>query len=74
MIWDLDGIIADTAPFQFLAGQRVAPDRGTTFTEADFRQTFGKRNPEIIAGKFEGVHSPQEIAVLSQKKEEIFRQ
>ena len=73
VIWDLDGIIADTAPFHFLAWQRVAQDRGTTFTEADFRQTFGKRNPEIIAEKFEGVHSPQEIAVLSQKKEGIFR-
>jgi beta-phosphoglucomutase family hydrolase len=72
-IWDLDGIIADTAPFHFLAWQRVAQDRGKTFTEADFQQTFGKRNPEIIAEKFDGDPSPQEIAVLSRKKEEIFR-
>ncbi len=52
LIWDLDGVIADTAPFHFRAWQRAAHDKGITFTETDFKQTFGKRNPEIIAEKF----------------------
>jgi len=73
VIWDLDGVIADTAPFHFLAWQRVAQDRGTTFTETDFKQTFGKRNPEIIAEKFGRDFSPQEIDSLARKKEELFR-
>ena len=52
VIWDLDGVIADTAPYHFSAWQQVARERGIAFTKADFKQTFGKRNPEIIAEKF----------------------
>ena len=73
VIWDLDGVIADTAPFHFLAWQRVARDRGITFTEIDFKQTFGKRNPEIIAEKFSPGLTSAEIETLSIHKEEIFR-
>ena len=73
VIWDLDGVIADTAPFHFLAWQRVARDRGITFTEIDFKQTFGKRNPEIIAEKFSLGLTSAEIETLSIHKEEIFR-
>jgi beta-phosphoglucomutase family hydrolase len=72
LIWDLDGVIADTAPFHFRAWQRVAEDRGITFTEADFRETFGKRNPEIIAAKFGGV-PPNEAEAIASTKEEVFR-
>lgn len=73
VIWDMDGVIADTAPFHFLAWQQVAQDSGKTFTEADFRQSFGKRNTEIIAEKFGSDISAQEVARLSWRKEEIFR-
>lgn len=73
LIWDLDGVIADTAPFHFLAWQRVAQDRGLAFTETDFRQTFGKRNPEIIAEKFGPDIPLQDIESLAIKKEELFR-
>ncbi len=57
VIWDLDGVIADTASYHFSAWQQVARERGVVFTKADFRQTFGKRNPEIIAEKF-GTDTP----------------
>lgn len=73
LIWDLDGVIADTAPFHFRAWQRVAEDRGITFTEADFRQTFGKRNPEIIAEKFGDNVPPHEADDIARTKEDVFR-
>jgi len=72
-IWDMDGVIADTAPFHFLAWQKAAQDRGIAFTEDDFRDTFGKRNPEIIAEKFGKDIPPQEAEDVSQRKEELFR-
>ena len=73
VIWDLDGVIADTAPYHFSAWQQVARERGIAFTEADFRQTFGMRNPEIIAEKFGRDIPAQEIDSLSRKKEGLFR-
>jgi beta-phosphoglucomutase family hydrolase len=73
VIWDMDGIIADTALFHFLAWQKAAQDRGISFTEDDFRDTFGKRNPEIIAEKFGKDIPPQEVDGIAQRKEELFR-
>jgi beta-phosphoglucomutase family hydrolase len=72
LIWDLDGVIADTAPFHLRAWQRVAEDRGITFSETDFSETFGRRNPEIIAAKFGDV-PPGEADDIASTKEEVFR-
>jgi beta-phosphoglucomutase family hydrolase len=73
LLWDMDGVIADTAPFHFMAWQQAARDRGIEFTEADFRQTFGKRNPEIIAEKIDPDMPPSEADAFALKKEEVFR-
>ena len=35
LIWDMDGVIADTAPYHFSAWQQVARERGIVFTKAD---------------------------------------
>jgi beta-phosphoglucomutase family hydrolase len=73
LLWDMDGVIADTAPFHFEAWRQAARDRGIEFTEADFRQTFGKRNPEIIAEKIDPDMPPEEAAAFALEKEEVFR-
>ncbi|MEE8471286.1 MAG: HAD family phosphatase [Dehalococcoidia bacterium] len=73
LIWDMDGVIADTAPFHFLSWQRAAQERGITFTESDFKQIFGKRNPEIIAEKFGADIPAPDVDALAQRKEEHFR-
>ena len=72
LIWDMDGVIADTAPYHLSAWQQVARERGIAFTEADFRQTFGKRNPEIVAEKF-GTDIPalEEAAKVVNSLEEV---
>ena len=73
VLWDMDGVIADTAPFHFMAWRQAARDRGVEFTEADFRQTFGKRNPEIIAEKIDPHMPPQESEAFARTKEAVFR-
>ena len=35
VIWDLDGVIANTASYHFSAWQQVARQRGIAFTKAD---------------------------------------
>lgn len=73
LAWDLDGVIADTAPSHFLAWQRLALDRGIAFTESDFKRAFGKRNQEIIAEKFGADIPDREMETLARRKEEVFR-
>ena len=41
LIFDLDGVITDTAEYHFLAWQQLANELGTTFTRADNEQLRG---------------------------------
>jgi beta-phosphoglucomutase family hydrolase len=73
VIWDMDGILADTAPFHLRAWQQVLQTRGKALSEEGFRQTFGMRNDDIIRRHL-GNLPPAEMEALSQEKEERFRQ
>jgi len=74
VIWDMDGVIADTAPYHLKAWQEVFRKRGVKFTEEDFRRYFGQRNDTIIRTTLgEGI-SQSEIDVIASEKEENYRQ
>jgi beta-phosphoglucomutase-like phosphatase (HAD superfamily) len=73
VIWDMDGVIADTAPFHFESWQQAARQRGVVFSEGDFKRGFGKRNPEIIRETFGGTLSAGDIARIAARKEKVFR-
>jgi beta-phosphoglucomutase family hydrolase len=73
VIWDMDGVIADTAPYHLKAWQEVFRKRGVNFTKEDFRHSFGQRNDTIIKNTL-GEDTPQhEIDAIAKKKEESFR-
>jgi beta-phosphoglucomutase family hydrolase len=74
VIWDMDGVIADTAPYHLKAWQEVFQKRGVKFTKEDFRHTFGQRNDTIIKNTL-GEETPQaEIEAIASQKEACFRQ
>ncbi len=73
VIWDMDGVIADTAAYHKQAWQETFQKRGVNFTEEDFKYSFGRRNDSIIPHILgEGV-SQKEIAIIADEKEESFR-
>ncbi|MFC2005765.1 HAD family hydrolase [Chloroflexota bacterium] len=73
VIWDMDGVIADTAPSHLKAWQEVFVKRGVRFTEEDFKDSFGLRNDTIIRKVLgEGI-SQDEISSVADEKEENFR-
>ena len=73
VIWDMDGVIADTAPYHFRAWRHVFQKRGVNFSEADFRRNFGQRNDTIIRNVLgEGIVQ-SEIDALASDKEKTFR-
>ncbi|MBI2829749.1 MAG: HAD family phosphatase [Chloroflexi bacterium] len=73
VIWDMDGVIADTASLHFVAWQEVFQKRGVTVTEDDFRETFGLRNDSIIPAVVKYPMPPEEIKAISREKETMFR-
>lgn len=74
VIWDMDGVIADTAPYHFRAWQEVFQKRGSSFTEDDFKHHFGQRNDTIIRNTLGNELSPSEIEIIAADKEQNYRQ
>ena len=72
VIWDMDGVIADTAAFHFKSWKSLVESRGKSYSEEDFRHGFGLRNDAILTQLF-GEMSWETIEYLSKKKEQIFR-
>ena len=74
VIWDVDGVIADTAPYHCRAWQDVFHKRGVNFTEEDFKRYFGQRNDTIIRNNIGRSISPGELDAIAAEKEENYRQ
>ena len=72
VIWDLDGVIIDSAAEDRLAWQRLAREEGIPFSDEDFWATFGKRNNDIFAIHWGSLPSEQ-VQMLADRKENYFR-
>ncbi|RAQ94428.1 HAD family hydrolase [Thermogemmatispora tikiterensis] len=73
VIWDLDGVIIDSAQAHFRAWQRLAQEEGWRLSEEEFRATFGMRNDRIIPLLW-GEMPPERVRALSERKEAYFRE
>ncbi|MFC1965552.1 HAD family hydrolase [Chloroflexota bacterium] len=73
VIWDMDGVIIDTAPYHLKVWQEVFRKSGVNFTEEQFRQSFGQRNDAIIRSVLGEEVSQYELDSISAEKEENFR-
>ncbi|MBI2866460.1 MAG: HAD family phosphatase [Chloroflexi bacterium] len=66
-------MLVDSGPYHLKAWQALTREQGRSLTEARFRASFGLRNREIIRGLFRPDMPDEEVARLSQRKEELFR-
>ena len=73
VIWDLDGVIIDSAEEHRRSWHRLAQEEGLPFTDAQFWATFGRRNDAIIPLLW-GPMSPERVRELSDRKEAYFRE
>ena len=73
VIWDLDGVLADTAPHHFRAWRETFAKRGIDFTKADFMRGFGVKNDVVIKGVLGEPTTDEEIETIAKAKEAAFR-
>ena len=74
VIWDMDGVIADTAPFHFQAWDEVFRRRKIPYSREVFQRNFGKRN-DIIVRSIVGEGYPEsEMEAILVEKEGMFRE
>lgn len=73
VIFDMDGVLADTGPWHRRAWEELAAQHGITTDESFFRAHFGKVNRVILPLLFGQDLAEDEIEQLGRRKEEIFR-
>ncbi len=74
VLWDMDGVIADTAPYHFPSWQIAFKPEGIEVTEEQFRQAFGMNNRGIIPLFFGRDVDSVKFNAVADLKERTFRQ
>lgn len=73
VIWDVDGVLLDSAEQHRQAWHRLAAEEGVPFTDADFWATFGMRNADIIPRFYGHDLAPARVQALGDRKEAYYR-
>lgn len=73
VIWDLDGVIIDSAEEHRKSWHRLAQSAGLPLTDEQFYATFGMRN-DVIIPKLWGPMPSERIQELADRKEEYYRE
>ena len=73
VLWDLDGVIADTGKYHYLAWTDVFGKRGVNFTEKDFMRHFGRRHDTIIRFALGDGITPAEFDAITEEKQANYR-
>lgn len=73
VIWDLDGVLIDSAEAHRRSWHRLAQEEGLPFSDEQFWATFGWRNDAIIPTLW-GSMPPERVKALADRKEAYFRE
>lgn len=73
VIFDMDGVLIDSADQHFESWRRMASEIGADVTRSQFDATFGRQNRDIIPIVFD-VHDPARIRWMADRKEELYRE
>jgi len=73
VLWDMDGVIADTADYHYNAWREVFKERGVSFSKADFMQYFGRRADTIIMFALGDKLSTDEANKITDRKQALYR-
>ena len=73
VIWDVDGVLLDSAEQHRQAWHQLAAEQFVPFTDADFWATFGMRNADIVPRFYGADLAPDQIAALGERKETHYR-
>jgi beta-phosphoglucomutase len=75
IIFDLDGVITDTAEYHFLAWKRLADEQGLPFTRQDNEHLRGVSRRESLARLLKGVPvSKEQAGEMIARKNGYYRQ
>ncbi len=72
VIFDMDGVLIDSAPPHLESWRRLGDENGKAITDEAVRRTFGRQNRDIIPTLF-GHVDDRRMQALADRKEAIYR-
>lgn len=72
-LWDMDGVIVDSATPHYQSWQEAFATRGARYSETQFRTHFGMRDDSIIE-EVMGSLPPAEVEGIAEEKERRYRE
>jgi beta-phosphoglucomutase len=73
VIFDVDGVLIDSYQAHFESWLRMFSEHDVSFTEEEFRKTFGRTSHDIIAALYGADLSDSEIRAWDDRKEALYR-
>lgn len=73
VIWDLDGVLADTAEVHFRAWVTALAEWEIPLDRATFDRVFGMNNRDTLTDLLGRPPEPRELATITGRKEHLFR-
>ena len=73
VLFDWDGVVIDSSAQHERSWELLSAEIGKPLPDGHFKEGFGKKNQIIIPGILHWAEDPAEIATLSDRKEEIYR-
>ncbi len=74
VIFDMDGVIIDSAPYHYAAWQTVWKKKGISFSLESFKHNFGRRS-EMQVKEIIGDDAPEkEVLSIAREKDALFRE
>ena len=73
VLWDMDGVIADTAEYHYRAWQEVLGKRGVDYSKAEFMPLFGQRHDTIIKAALGDSLPTKELDAITMEKQKNYR-
>jgi len=72
ILWDFDGVIADTGELHYKTWARVMAEAGVPFDRGLFHRGFGMNNSEVLPFWFGRPLEPELVSRIAGRKEELF--
>ena len=73
VLWDMDGVLADTGEFHYEAWREVLAEHGIEYTREFHRKTFGMNNAGILSYLLGEQLTPELLSEIGDSKEARFR-
>ncbi len=73
ILWDLDGVLADSTQLHLESWKAILGPRGIEITDEIFKRTFGRNNRAVLTDIFGRAPAEDELKEIANEKETWFR-